>query len=87
MRPSIGENSNNRAPTSLDSAYLSDKYALNLDITLSNKVMAANKPNYSPNQGDAGKLIKIQIELMADGECVHNENGAVTGRHSVKLKN
>jgi predicted Zn-dependent protease len=87
MIPSIGENSTGRTPTSTDAANLSDKYVLNMVFGLSSNVMALSRPQYAPMTGDSGKMIKIQIELMAEGECVHRENGAMIGRHSVKLKN
>ena len=82
MVPSIGTSSVARAPTSIDSLDLADKYKLTLGSGGSNAAVGSSRPSYSPR--DSGQKVKILIELLADGECVHKENGAVVKRHSLK---
>lgn len=89
MIPSVGSTTVNRAPTSVDAVDLAAKYGITLSTGSSSQmVMGANtKKSYAPLNGDQGQQVKIMIELMADGECVHKENGAVSRRHSVDINN
>ena len=82
MVPSIGTGSVARTPTSVDTIDLADKYHLTIGSGSSNAAIGNARPRYSPR--DSGQKVKIMIELRADGECVHKENGAVIGRHSIK---
>jgi hypothetical protein len=87
MIPSIGEYSNNRAPTNIDMAEMAGKYNISLGSGVGIAMVAQNvQQQYVPMNNDQGKKIKILIELMADGECVHKENGAVIQRHSAHIK-
>lgn len=87
MIPSIGEYSSNRAPTNTDIADMASKYSITLGTGSSSAIVAQNvQPQYVPLNNDQGTRIKILIELMADGECVHKENGAVIQRHPASLK-
>jgi hypothetical protein len=82
MVTSIGEGTNNRAPTSVDRADLADKYGAALPLMPGGSGIAAAKTNYVPS--GAGQQVKIMIELLTDGSCVHSENGVVVRRHSVR---
>lgn len=82
MVPSIGTSTVARAPTGVDSLDLADKYNLNLGGGSSSAAVNGSRPTYSPRTG--GGKVKIMIELRADGECVHKENGIVIRRHSLK---
>ncbi len=82
MVPSIGTGSVARTPTSVDTIDMADKYHLTLGSGSSSAAIGNTRPTYSPRDG--GQKIKIMIELRANGECVHIENGAVIQRHSVK---
>lgn len=84
MIPSIGTGSKNRTPTNVDIGDISSKYDLiTLPVELQGSAMAARKLDYSPGKNDPGQEIRILIELLSDGECVHKENGAVIKRHSL----
>lgn len=89
MVPSVGTTTVNRAPTSIDAVDVASKYSIALSTgSGSQMVMGANaRKTYAPIDGDRGQQVKIMIELMADGECVHKENGAVVRRHSVDISN
>jgi hypothetical protein len=82
MVSTIGESTKNQIPTNIDRADLASKYNITLGSGGGSSMVAARE-NYSPNQGDTGQKIKILIELMADGECVHKVDGAISKRHPV----
>lgn len=83
MIPSIGSRSANRTPTDTDISDISSRYNLiTLPVELQGKAMVARKLDYSPAKNDPGQEIRILIELLSDGECVHKENGAIIRRHS-----
>jgi hypothetical protein len=87
MVPSIGEFSNNRTPTNTDRSDIASKYSITLGSGSSSAVVANTvSTKYVPQNNDSGKKIKILIELMSDGECVHKEDGAVIQRHRAYLK-
>ncbi len=87
MIPSIGEFSSNRAPTNTDIADMAGKYNISLGTGVGSAIVAQNiQQQYVPMNNDQGKKIRILIELMADGECVHKENGAVIQRHPAHIK-
>jgi hypothetical protein len=85
MVPSIGSSTVARAPTNIDVGDIASKYSISLG-TGSSSAIIAEKPlfKYSAKPGDTGTKIKMLIELHANGECVHRENGVVTERHSSK---
>lgn len=88
MYPSISTSEAKRGPKAIDIADVAEKY----DITLDNggvvAAIVADKKKidtrFDPNE--AAPPVKIQIELHADGECVHKENGVLVGRHPANLK-
>lgn len=83
MVPTLGAaNINNRAPKSIDKVDIADKY--HISITSSAAAIATTAPVYMKKT--PGDQIRILIELHADGECVHKENGVVIQRHSAQLK-
>ena len=87
MVPSITSGTNIRVPTSIDAVDMADKYAITLGSGTAPAVMAGKRIDYSEKPGDTGEPIRMIIELMSDGECVHRENGAITERHfPIKLK-
>ncbi len=81
MVPSITSGTNIRTPTSIDATDMADKYSITLGTGTGAAVMAGKRIDYSSSPSDQGQPIKLIIELMADGECVHKENGAVSERH------
>jgi hypothetical protein len=81
MVPSITSGTNIRTPTSIDATDMADKYSITLGTGSSSAVMAGKRIDYSSSPSDQGQSIKLIIELMADGECVHKENGDVIQRH------
>jgi Matrixin len=81
MIPSIGSNTVNRAPTSLDITDISTKYGVSVTTGATNAIVAGPSVNYIPNKNDPGQMVKILIEFTAEGECVHKENDVVLGRH------
>lgn len=84
MVPSITSGTNIRIPTSVDATDISDKYAITLGSGTSAAVMAQKRIDYSSSPTDQGQAVKLIIELMKDGECVHKENGAVIQRHYLR---
>jgi predicted Zn-dependent protease len=84
MVPSITSGTNIRTPTSIDATDMADKYSITLGTGTGAAVMAGKRIDYSSSPSDQGQPIKLIIELMADGECVHKENGAVIERHFPK---
>jgi hypothetical protein len=85
MAPTIGPNTNKRSPTHIDISDLSLKYGITLFSNM-NMAISTKKKTYSPALGDSGQMVKILIELNADGECVHKENGVTVGRHPANIK-
>ena len=85
MVPSITSGTNIRTPTNIDATDMADKYSITLGTGTSTAVMAGKRIDYSSSPSDQGQPIKLIIELMADGECVHKENGAVIERHFTKI--
>lgn len=86
MVPSIGAATVARAPTNIDVGDIASKYSITMGSGASSAIMA-EKPmsnKFSPKPGDFGTKIKMLIELHANGECVHKENGVVIQRHSAK---
>jgi hypothetical protein len=82
MYPSIKPTDVKRIPQLRDINELINKYALSASA---GSALAAADP-YRPKANDSGKNVKVVIELMASGECIHKENGAVIQRHQIKLK-
>lgn len=85
MIPSIGDGSIARAPTNIDRADLAEKYGIVLGTGSAKAIMAGNRPIYSPDTDGLGEKVKILIELMAEGECIHKENGAIVERHPANV--
>lgn len=83
MVPAIGNSSVARAPTGVDTTDIASKYSISLGSGTSSAIVAGPQANYSARKDDPGTQVKIMIELMADGECVHKENGKIISRHSV----
>jgi hypothetical protein len=86
MVPSVSSTSVNRAPTSIDAYDIASKYGISIGSSGSQMVTSPlSSPTYQPEDGDEGQKIKIMIELRADGQCVHKENGIVTRTHQTFL--
>jgi len=83
MYPSISSLEAKRVPMTKDINALVSKYNISMSLLASSIV---TYDRYQPKNNDPGKNIKILIELMPNGECLHKENGAVIRRHHVKLK-
>lgn len=82
MIPAVSESTENREPTSVDIADMANKY--NIAITSgSASAIIAEKPVYKPAPNDPGQMVKIMIELHADGNCIHKENGKELYRHAI----
>lgn len=86
MYPSIHSSEVKRIPQQLDIDVLADKYNIDLGGSSGTYGIVAQRKTYTIKENDPGEDVRILIELRADGECVHKVNGAVIGRHSVKLK-
>lgn len=80
MVPSIGNLTTFTIPTEIDAADLADKYGISLGLTPAS-AMVTVRPRYVPDSPGSGVPVKILIELLSDGECVHKENGVVLKRH------
>ena len=85
MVKTISENTVRRSPTYIDIADIADKYGITLFLNR-NLASAPKRKTFAPAFGDEGLEVKILIELMADGECVHKENGVTIERHPAKIK-
>ena len=72
--------SSRRVPGNYDKAVLADKYVI--PGFSANAAIAADRQTF--NVRTQGEMVKILIELHADGECVHRENGTVVKRHSLR---
>lgn len=83
MYPTIYHWEVKKDPQNLDINDLASKYNINLGGG-ANPSMAGSLPTYQPMT--AGEPVRIILELKADGECVHHEDGAVVLRHHVNLK-
>ena len=87
MVPSIGEYSVAHSPTNTDIADMAQKYSITLGTGLASTIVSqSSQQQYVPLNNDQGKKIKILIELMVEGECVHKEDGAVIQRHPANIK-
>lgn len=82
MYPSISEIDVKRIPKTRDINEIVKKYGL----STSAGAVSLAASTFRPNSGDAGKSVKIVIELKADGECVHKEDGVIHRRHQFKIK-
>lgn len=85
MVPSVNTGTVTRAPKNVDVSDMASKYSITLTGGSSSAIVGGNTVNYSPNPGDQGQQVKILIELMASGECVHKENGAIVSRHPASI--
>lgn len=87
MVTTVDYNVKNRAPTSIDKYDIADKYGISVSslTSSSQKAMSTTTQQYKPTSNKAQE-VRILIELRADGECVHSENGVVIKRHSADLK-
>lgn len=83
MYPSIYYYEVKQVPQLVDIGDLSSKYKITLTGS-SSPASSGSLPDYQAN--GSGEPVKIILELKADGECVHHEDGAVVLRHHVKLK-
>lgn len=83
MYPSIRPGEEKIVPKSLDTSNIASKY--NIDVGNGGLAMATAAINYSPENEDEGEDVKIMIELKANGDCIHKEDGVVIQRHQVKL--
>jgi hypothetical protein len=78
MYPSISGTEVKRSPKPKDIDQLTSKYSISSAVA-----MAAR---FKPKANDPGENVKIVIELRANGECLHKENGALVRRHQIKIK-
>ena len=83
MVPSITPSSNNRTPSSIDRTDLAGKYSITLGTGTNTAIISGPRIQYAPNSGDTGQEVRILIELKANGECDHYENGIKQGNHSL----
>lgn len=86
MVASVDESDTNRAPTEIDQEDIAGLYNVTLSTLLAGKttaMMVAPSRTFKPS--GTGKEVRILIELHANGECIHKENGAVVKRHSAKI--
>jgi hypothetical protein len=86
MYPSIDSSESKRAPKSVDISDIASKYSINLYLTAASAMSAGAAP--APHQieeGDKGEPLRILLELHADGNCVHKENGIEVHRHPASL--
>ncbi len=83
MFPSIDPTEAKRAPKSVDTADIANKYSITMPLTADSAALVSSgpQPSYTIKDGDAGQSIKILIELHADGNCVHKEDGVEVLRH------
>jgi hypothetical protein len=86
MIPAINSSSKERGPTSGDISDIAQKYTISLTSGSSAMVSGA-QTNFLPGKDDPGQKIKIMIELLSDGECIHKENGKIISRHTHKISN
>lgn len=86
MTPSVGTYTKNQVPKSTDIVDISDKYHISSGSSSSSQIAAGVRKVYVPKAGDEGQEMKMLIELRADGDCRHYENGVLFERHSVSLK-
>ncbi len=81
MFPSIDPTEAKRYPKAHDISDIADKY--NISIGGAGPMSAGHKPNYSIKEGDPGKPVRILLELQANGDCVHKEDGVEVSRHGI----
>jgi hypothetical protein len=83
MYPSINSLEEKRVPQTKDINALINKYNISSGGAAA---MVTTVSGHSPLNGDPGKNVRITIELMASGECLHKEDGALVKRHQVQYK-
>lgn len=83
MYPSVNPSDVKRIPQTKDINELVNKYSI---APSGGSGITTAAARLRPKNNDPGSNIRILIELKASGECVHKEDGAVIGRHLVKLK-
>ncbi len=87
MIDSIVPGINKRSPTQIDAHDIAKKFNISLSTVLPMSRVAssaAKKTESVPLATDAGSSVRIIMELRADGECVHKENGTETQRHFLR---
>lgn len=80
MITAIGYDTVVRNPSSTDISDIASKYNFSVGGTGHSTMAMPVKPLASSDHGP-GESIRILIELMANGECVHKENGVIVERH------
>jgi len=78
MYPSISSREVKRIPQPKDIDVLEEKYLVSPAVAMASP--------FKPKANVPGENVKIVIELRADGECLHKENGALVRRHQIKIK-
>jgi hypothetical protein len=79
MFPSIDPTEAKRYPKAQDISDVADKYEIS--IGGAGPMSAGNRIKYTIKEGDKGSAVKILLELHANGDCVHKENGREVSRH------
>lgn len=81
MYPSIYSYETKQAPLTVDKQDIASKYGITLPLTAGGSAITGNKQVYTRSPNDPGEMMKMVLELRADGECIHHVDGAVIGRH------
>jgi hypothetical protein len=80
MIPAINSNSVARVPTNGDISDIAQRYTISLGSGASAMVAGPSK-RYIEDKNDPGQEIKIMIELMVNGECIHKADGRIISSH------
>ena len=83
MYPSIDAVEEKQAPLTVDRSDIVAKYRINVGAGAAYYMSSDNVQEFKPR--DAGAPESLQIELHADGNCLHRVNGVVVQRHPASL--
>ncbi len=84
MYPSIYSYETKRIPQTIDKQDLSEKYNIVLPLTAGGSAITSDPVSYTKKPGDAGEVVKVILELRANGDCIHRMDGVETERHHIR---
>jgi predicted Zn-dependent protease len=84
MRPSISTNTTINTPFAVDANDMAEKYNITIGVAPANALVSQKKDILGAEIHVPGEKVRIIIELQANGECIHWENGEKIKQHFLK---
>ncbi len=84
MYPSIFSYETKRIPQTIDAQDLAAKYNIVLPLTAGGSSITSGPVSYTRNLSDQGEMVKVILELRANGDCIHRMDGVEYERHHIQ---